>query len=203
MKAHELSPDMESALLQIRDPVHKLALVRRIKEDLLERLRPEADTWPISNDTIVVCALGRDVARRPGEEGQPIRPLSLAYFKALRWCVAIEEAPEWNDRYERRLIGALYQCANPLADVGEKFSKGRKLGTGGPIRKAIARLLKKNPLLKNVELWNMLASRPPRGWQFYDRPKIGRYIEGPKGGDGMSYARMRTVAAEERRKLEP
>jgi hypothetical protein len=84
--------------------------------------------------------------------------------------------------------------------TGQKFIAGRKSGTGGPIRKAIARLLKKNQAMKNLELWETLSDNPPRGWQFNDN-HVGKYIEGPKGGDSMNYARFCNIASEEKRKL--
>lgn len=64
-----------------------------------------------------------------------------------------------------------------------RFKQGRKPGTGGPIRKAIARLLKKKPL-KNAEIWQALSLNPPRGWQFLEN-RLGKYIEGPRAEDGM------------------
>jgi hypothetical protein len=86
------------------------------------------------------------------------------------------------------------------AKHGAKFSKGRKANTSGPIRKAIQRLLKKSQALKNSELWEAIANRPPKGWEPFNN-SMGRYMEGPKAGEGMSYARFCNVASEERRKL--
>ncbi len=80
-----------------------------------------------------------------------------------------------------------------------KFLTGRKPGTGGPIRKAIARLLKKNPDPKPRELWAALKNNPPRGWSFCDNLQ-GKYIEGPRANTGMSYARFCNIASEERGK---
>lgn len=84
------------------------------------------------------------------------------------------------------------------ARIGVKFKRGRKPKTGGPIRKAIARLLAKSPDMKNAELWKAIDSKPPRGWTVCDN-RSGKYIEGPKASDGMNYARFCNVAAEERR----
>ena len=89
-----------------------------------------------------------------------------------------------------------------FALTGIKFRKGRKVNSGGPIRKAIARELNKNPSLKPRQLWEILASKPPKGWEFFDN-SAGKYIEGPKGGEGMGYARFSEVCKEERDKLAP
>lgn len=85
--------------------------------------------------------------------------------------------------------------------LGEKFSAGRKSGTKGPVRKAIEKLLKKAPNLKNPELWDALAAKPPRGWTFFNN-HLGQYIEGPNPAeDHMVYRRFCTVCGEERKKL--
>lgn len=90
--------------------------------------------------------------------------------------------------------------ASPLASAGRKFlENARKPGTYGPIRKAIARLLKQRPM-KNAELWDAIKLRPSRGWEFRDNAQ-GRYITEPKAGRGMNYARFRNIASEERKKL--
>lgn len=88
----------------------------------------------------------------------------------------------------------------PAAKLGSKFKKGRKQGSSGPIRKAIARLLKKTPAMKNAELWRAIKDNPPRGWKVYEN-RAGHYIEGPEAGDNMGYERFCNVSAEERKKL--
>lgn len=91
----------------------------------------------------------------------------------------------------------------PAAKTGKKFIAGRKPGAAGPIRKAIAKLLKKNPGFKNPDLWAALSANPPRGWNFFDN-REGRYIEGPRiAEDHMVYGRFCTVCGEERKKLKP
>ena len=93
-----------------------------------------------------------------------------------------------------------YQAsAAPLADHGRKFP-GRKPGSGGPIRKAIARLLKASPTMENPELWAAVASKPPKGWTAFDNSQ-GKYLEGPAASDGMNYRRFCNVCSEERGKL--
>ncbi|MES2367270.1 MAG: hypothetical protein V4563_15440 [Pseudomonadota bacterium] len=84
---------------------------------------------------------------------------------------------------------------------GKKFSAGRKINTCGVIRKAITKLLKADPTLKNPSLWSAIASNPPRGWTAYDN-HAGKYLEGPKAGQNMDYkGRFCTVCGEERKKI--
>lgn len=84
------------------------------------------------------------------------------------------------------------------AASGLKFTTGRTVGSKGPIRKGIARLLKKHSGMKNAELWSAIAAKPPKGWVFCDN-SIGRYIEGPSAGQNMDYKRFCNVCAEERK----
>lgn len=103
------------------------------------------------------------------------------------WCE--EDMPGLAD-----FLGSLLSNSYPLAHVGKKFKpKGRGMG---PIRKAIARLLKRNPGMKNAALWEALSANPPRDWEIRDN-NLGKYIEGPKAAN-MNYARFCNVAAEER-----
>lgn len=87
----------------------------------------------------------------------------------------------------------------PMAEHGKKFP-GRKPNSGGPIRKAIARLLKNNPALANPELWAQIKDRPPRGFSVIDNSRA-KLIDGPAADDGMRYRRFCNVCGEERRKL--
>ena len=86
------------------------------------------------------------------------------------------------------------------AEVGEKFLKGRKVNSGGPIRAAIARLLKKDPSLRNQELWEAVVASPPKGWAAYDN-RQGQYFEGPSARDNMGKPRFLNVCGQERKKL--
>ena len=80
------------------------------------------------------------------------------------------------------------------------FPPGRPKGAVGPIRKAIAKLLKANHAMKNAQLWDALKVQPPRGWAFCEN-RAGKYVEGPKAADNMAYARFCNVCAEERKNL--
>lgn len=98
--------------------------------------------------------------------------------------------------------GGLAFLTDPLharkASTGAKFIGGRRPGTGGPIRKAIAKLLAKNSALKNPQIWEVLKGKPPKGWNFFDN-NTGKYIEGPSMAN-MNYERFCTVCGEERKK---
>lgn len=88
-----------------------------------------------------------------------------------------------------------------LKRSGEVFTNGRKAGTSGPIRKAIAKFLKADPTLKNPAMWRAVSSNPPRGWTAYDNA-AGKYLEGPIAGQNMDYkGRFCTVCGEERKKI--
>jgi hypothetical protein len=88
----------------------------------------------------------------------------------------------------------------PLLDQGKRFTSGRKVGTAGPIRKAIANLLAKNREIKNPELWKAIERTPPRGWTAYETPRLGKYLEGPNMKN-MGYPRFCTVCGEERKEV--
>ena len=94
----------------------------------------------------------------------------------------------------------LEMLAGALAATGKAFRDGRKMNTSSPIRKAIAHELKKQPNLKPREMWVILASKPPKGWEFFSN-NLGKYIEGPTGSDGMKYTRFSAVCKEEKDKL--
>jgi hypothetical protein len=94
----------------------------------------------------------------------------------------------------------LIDAIDPLAERGFKFMRGRKKGTGGPIRKWIARQLAKGREMKNAELWAAIKARPPRGWQVQEN-RLGKYLDGPTAKDHMTYGRFSNVAKEERDKL--
>lgn len=65
------------------------------------------------------------------------------------------------------------------ADFGRPFKEqANKKRRGGPVRLAIERALKKNPELKNPQLWQLLKDKPPRGWTVLEN-RTGKYLEGP------------------------
>lgn len=96
------------------------------------------------------------------------------------------------------------QALMPKAELGEKFAKGRKHGTVGPVRKAIAKYLKAHgPDVKNPEIWDALFADPPRALSFFDN-RCGQYVEW-KTGEGTitstSRKQFETICGEERKKL--
>jgi hypothetical protein len=97
-----------------------------------------------------------------------------------------------------KLLSTFRHTRSRTFKLGQKFAAGRRPGSGGPIRKAIARLLATNPSMKNAELWDTIAAKPPRGWRLWQDRDGHRHIDGPKGIPGMGYARFCTIASEER-----
>ncbi len=93
---------------------------------------------------------------------------------------------------------ALRVLAGDLAEHGAKFDNP---GRGqGPPRKAIAKLLAKTPAMTNPELWDAVKRKPPKGWQAYDTPRLGKYLEGPNM-ENTAYGRFCNICSEERKKL--
>lgn len=90
------------------------------------------------------------------------------------------------------------------AQHGQKFMDGRKPGTSGEIRKAIAKLLAKNPVMTNPELWDSIKKKPPKRWIVEESPhfKLEPQLLGPKPEkDHMSRRRFNNVCGEERKKV--
>ena len=58
---------------------------------------------------------------------------------------------------------------------------GRKPGTTGPIRKAIAKLLKRNGEMKMRNLASN-SEQPPKGWQVCDNVRWGNTLKGRAAG---------------------
>lgn len=113
------------------------------------------------------------------------------------------EAEVLSDTRDVRLLRALLAVTVTGAQEGRKFKTGRKPGTAGALRLAIAALLKNGPALTNAELWARMKTNPPGGYEFCQTARLGKYIEGPTPKDSMGYRRFMNVAAEERGKLKP
>jgi hypothetical protein len=109
---------------------------------------------------------------------------------------AMEEAS--SQSYASGFAVSLFKALTPLLDQGKRFTEGRKPGTGSPVRKAIAKLLKANPLLKTPAIWEILKSKPPRNHHFLDN-RLGKYIKGPNSAN-MNYERFCNVCSEERKR---
>jgi hypothetical protein len=93
----------------------------------------------------------------------------------------------------------LEMLAGKLAATGKKFCDGRKRGTGGSIRKAIAKLLKTSPGLKNPELWDEIKAKLPKRWQAFDND-LGKYLEDPHM-KVTGYGRFCNICGQERKKI--
>jgi hypothetical protein len=87
-----------------------------------------------------------------------------------------------------------------LAVFAAPFKKNsRKPRKPSRIRKRIAIELKKNPRLKPLQLWTILAGKPPKGFAFFDN-SVGKYIE-MDGRRDMGWSRFSRVCKEEKDKL--
>ena len=101
---------------------------------------------------------------------------------------------------DANLVDALLDMTIENAQRGRVFNKGRKPGTGSPIRKAIARLLKSDGAMKNATVWERIKAKPPKGYSLLEMNNR-KYIDGPAVPCDMEYARFCNVASEERGKL--
>ncbi len=126
---------------------------------------------------------------------QATRDLHAAFCRAdwVEWRHAIA-------RFNLALMTLKALHLHPLAIRGQRFNEGRKHGTGGPIRKEIAKLLRRNPALKNPELWAAITNSPPRGWAYIT---TGKRLEGRTSKDHMELGRFFNICGEERRKSKP
>lgn len=94
----------------------------------------------------------------------------------------------------------LYDVLHPLVEFAAPFKKNSgKPRKPSPIREAIARELKKNSSLMPRHLWAILASKPPRGFAFFDN-SLGKYIE-MDGRKDMGWSRFSRACKEEKDKL--
>jgi hypothetical protein len=96
----------------------------------------------------------------------------------------------------------LYDVLLPIVEFAAPFKKNSsKPRKPSPIRKAIARELAKNPKLWPRQLWEVLAKKHPKGWDFDGEGREGRiWIT---GREPMGYARFSEVCKEEKDKLTP
>lgn len=133
-----------------------------------------------------------------------IRDVALQQDAAdlIRLCDNVIEDGALSDHYRDWILDAYAMLDSTDADTGKKFTNGRKLGTVGPIRKKIAALLKKNPTIKNPEIWTKIEKALPRGWTAFDN-RQGKYLEGPTAADNMGQRRFFNICAEERKQIKP
>ena len=86
----------------------------------------------------------------------------------------------------------------PQVELGRKFAQGRKVGTEGPIKEAVRKIMKGKPSMSTAAVWTALALRPPKGWQAMENT-LGKYLEGPTASDSMAYRRFENVCSEIRK----
>ena len=87
-----------------------------------------------------------------------------------------------------------------MASFAAPFKTNAKGRGKSVIRKAIGKLLHKSPGMSNAQLWEALKAKPPKGWEFTESPRLGKYATGPKN-ENMEYSSFRNRAADERREV--
>lgn len=133
--------------------------------------------------------------RLDGKAVGPVRAVPVATFDCP------QRTPEQQAEHGYTIMRDAHMLVR--AASGLSFTTGRKVGTKGPIRKAIAHLLKKHPAMKNPELWDAIKAKPPKGWEFFNNSP-GRCADGPpmktdERRSTLSYGRFCTVCGEERK----
>lgn len=106
----------------------------------------------------------------------------------------------WNKRLEVEI-----ERQKPLASVGEKFVKGRKKESIGPLRLAIRKRLKSHQRENAAAIWKAFSCKPPKGLNFYDN-RTGKYVEYDKRAHSgniknTSYGRFGNIVSEEVKRL--
>lgn len=133
-----------------RIPVEKPAIVAAYRAKGIEPV------WVLSDnaDARRFCAMLPDFNPTPAE---------LEAVELLRACMHAEEI---GDVPEFRLMS-----------TGQKFVNGRAPETLSPVARKIKAYLTKNPSAKAAEVWNALKNAPPKGLDFRESTRLGRYIE--------------------------
>jgi hypothetical protein len=112
---------------------------------------------------------------------------------------------EWIRDAHHHCVLALYDlreaAQRPLAKHGAIMKAGRKPGAVGAIRKRLRALLARDPACENLEAWELLKLRPPKGWTFVDRSaeRAKWFIDHPGGSTG--WPRFCNLLAEERKRI--
>lgn len=125
-----------------------------------------------------------------------MRTSAVAAYRAKDYELAVARASalEWACRYYGQNIAAA-----PDVRQGRAF-KGRKKGSEGHVKKAVRKVLKKNPKMKNAQIWEALQDALPRGWLVCDN-RAGKYIEGKSADQGCNYRRFLNTCSEVRAEL--
>jgi hypothetical protein len=91
------------------------------------------------------------------------------------------------------------EVLRPKAKHGSKFV-AKKPGSAGPVRKVIAKALRKNPASSAEEVWGLLTADPPQNLEFYGTTPERRYIR-RQGHPDTGWRRFQNIVSEERKKL--
>lgn len=179
----------------VKDAHALLMVVSRPKETLaeeIERRSRELEEQSIGIPEPSLLAVQQQIAE------------ARSMLKAVGAGAAAFTSAQLREPLERARWLVFQGNAAPLIEKARKFKPN---GRGpGPVRKAIERLLKKQPSMKNAELWQALKTRPPKGYTVCEN-RQGRYIEGPTPRDRsnnrpeMTEARFRNICAEVRKEL--
>jgi hypothetical protein len=86
----------------------------------------------------------------------------------------------------------------PKAKHGMKFV-AKKPGGVGPVRKAIARVLKSNPTFTAEQVWQCLKANPPKGLEFHGSAAL-RHVWST-GRQNTGWRRFQNIVSEEKTKL--
>lgn len=156
--------------------------VQRIIQKLL------SDGFTVDGITTAVDSAQNHALKFPGIVSDPV-----AFIQDIHELLHLRHAISLGK------LEGLACLAGDQARHGQKFKDGKKIGSVGPIRKEIAKLLGNNPQMKTPELWSTIAKKPPKGWTVCEN-RQGKYIEGPKVSDGMGYRRFESVVSAERKK---
>lgn len=215
MNRSEEIPHLRSYFRQCgADDAKKLELVLRLRDIAIEQLGSvkEKEPRPMSDlDRKLYQAKGirtewdftdyDDAASfsllvSTGRIGAALSPSQKSAALLLGACVEALKKKALPPHVQDWILDAYAGLDATAVNTGKRFIAGRKPNSGGPIRKIISRFLKKNPAMKNPELWAAVIAKPPRGWTAYDARK---FLEGP-GIKTMTQRRFFNICSEERKK---
>ena len=119
-------------------------------------------------------------------------------LREIGWEKALQYAVTESSVKTHQLQDAVTKLG-PLAAHGKLFTENRKAGKRGPVAVKVKAYMVKHPKAKSVEVWDALKKAPPKGHDFRESSKLGRYIE--KGAETvMGWPRFRNLVSEHRPK---
>jgi hypothetical protein len=145
----------EHAAMLLEDATKRIPVV---SDSILAAYRAagKEPVWNLENDVLAkqLCAQLKDYTPTATEAH------AAELLRACIWAQELGDVPEF---------------ANMQA--GEKFKSGRQPGKLGPVAKKIQAYMKKNPRAKPAEVWAVLKKSPPKGFEFMESDRFGKYIE--------------------------